>query len=309
MFPREGGTIRATPHRVSTLAQCEEPQIITSMRSFIGSYKILAQVIKHAAILLDPLKQSTVGAESGNSMIVWTDKLRTAFKRAQKQLESSAVIKLPRASDQLWLVTDGATSCTGLGATLYCTSGKGKMKLSGFFSAKLRVLQKGWIPCEIEALAITSSIRHFSPYIVQSKHRTTVLSLVYRQKKKLRRGEFSASPRVTTFLETVSRYNVQIGHLKGSTNLVSDFASINAQECNDVSCQICKFLEIEVQATLMAVKSTREILAGDGPLPYTDRKTWREIQRDCHVLRKVFALKKPGNVIKKKITNDRDTKR
>ncbi|KAL5020775.1 hypothetical protein ScPMuIL_002145, partial [Solemya velum] len=33
-----------------------------------------------------------------------------------------------------------------------------------------------WLPCEIEALSIGVAVKHFSPYIVQSKHRTCLLT-------------------------------------------------------------------------------------------------------------------------------------
>lgn len=88
------------------------------MRSFIGSYKILARVLKGAAIILDPLEVSTVGAESGRTKIQWTDELLQAFHAAQALLKTNKAIRLPHSEDVLWLVTDGATTCQGLGATL-----------------------------------------------------------------------------------------------------------------------------------------------------------------------------------------------
>lgn len=259
-------------------------------------------------MILDPLEESNKNAESGKTLITWTDELSDAFKRAQNLLQSNQVIHLPHSNAMLWLVTDGDTSCQGLGAILYCSIG------GGFVSAKLRELQKGWIPCEIEALAITSAVRHFSSVIVQSKHRTTVLSNskpCVQVVEKLRRGEFSASPRITTVLATICRYDIHISHLKGTTNVVSDFASRNAPECRDPTCQICKFLSEDTSVTVMHVGShtVQDILKGMSPLPYSNRVTWRELQQDCYTLRKVFALLKQGSTLCKKDTKDRDFKR
>ena len=54
----------------------------------------------------------------------------------------------PRPGDQLWIVTDGAVQKPGIGATLYVTR-DGKLRLAGFFSAKLRGSQSMWLLCEV----------------------------------------------------------------------------------------------------------------------------------------------------------------
>ena len=69
-----------------------------------------------------------------------------------------------------------------------------QLHLAGFFSAKLRKHQVTWLPCEVEALSIAESVKHFSPFIIQSPHPTTVLT--------------DANPvfkRLTNFVEANSR--------------------------------------------------------------------------------------------------------
>ena len=69
-----------------------------------------------------------------------------------------------------------------------------QLLLAGFFSAKLRKHQVTWLPCEVEALSIAESVKHFSPFIIQSPHPTTVLT--------------DANPvfkRLTNFVEANSR--------------------------------------------------------------------------------------------------------
>ena len=134
-------------------------------------------------------------------------------------------------------MTDGSVKQCGLGATLYLMR-NGKLKLAGFFSAKLRGRQIAWLPCEIEALSIAAAIRHCSPYIVQSVHNTSILTdskPCVQAHEKLCRGEFSVSPRVSTFLSVVSRYQATIRHLAGAANVSSDFASRNAPTCRNNS--------------------------------------------------------------------------
>ena len=122
-----------------------------------------------------------------------------AFSHAQESLHTNKSITLPHPSDQLWIVTDGSVKERGIGSTLYVTRDK-QIRLAGFFSGKLRVHQVKWLPCEIEALGIAAAIKHFSPFIVQSKKQACVLTdskPCVEAREKLCRGEFVSSPRLT----------------------------------------------------------------------------------------------------------------
>jgi len=126
------------------------------MQSFIGALKVLSRVIPGCSTLLAKLDDTVAGRESKET-IQWTDDLRTSFCNAQAALSTAHTISLPRPGDQLWIVTDGAVRKPGIGATLYVTR-DGKLRLAGFFSAKLSGSQTAWLPCKVEALAIAVAI-------------------------------------------------------------------------------------------------------------------------------------------------------
>ena len=237
------GSLSASPHRLNTLAMYPEPSTVGRMRSFIGAYKVLSRVLPGCSNYLTPLDAVTAGRSSQES-INWTDDLRTAFRSAQTALSSALTITLPRPEDQLWIVTDGAVRDPGIGATLYVTR-RDKLHVSGFFSAKLRGSQTTWLPCEVEALSIAAATKHFSPYLIQSSKKACVLTdskPCVQAYEKLCRGEFSASPRVSTFLSVVSRYQASVRHVSGAAILQSDFASRNAAPCENETCQVCSFI-------------------------------------------------------------------
>ena len=142
------------------------------MCSFIGAYKVLSRVLPHCSQLVDPHKSSLADLQS-HDHIQWDDNLRQKFITAQDALHTHKSIALPHASDQLWIVTDGSVTQRGLGATLYVTR-QDSLLLAGFFSPKLRKHQVTWLPCEVEALSIAAAIKHFSPFIIQSKHRACI---------------------------------------------------------------------------------------------------------------------------------------
>ena len=303
------GTLSASPHRVAVLAKTPPPETVHGLRSFIGAYKVLGRVLPKCSQLVGPLDTAVAGKQSSDK-ILWTDELLKQFQIAQNALTSHRSITLPQPSDQLWIVTDGSVSQHGIGATLYI-SRNDKLRLAGFFSAKLRKHQVTWLPCEIEALSISAAVKHFSPYIIQSKHTACVLTdskPCVQAIDKLCRGQFSASPRVTSFLSTVSRYQVSVKHLKGSANIPSDFSSRNAPDCSEPNCQICKFI-VETEDSVVRTVSVNDILNNTKSLPFTTRSAWIDIQAECPDLRRTHAHLKQGTRPSKKITNVKDVKR
>lgn len=301
------GTISASPHRISTLATCSIPDTVKSLRSFIGAYKVLSRVLKNCAAYLSPLENSVAGKESSDKLIM-SEELLLAFKNAQNGLKNNKEIVLPTMQDQLWIITDG--SFGGIGATMYAMRNT-KLHLCGFYSAKLRDRQNTWLPCEIEALSIASAIKHFSPYIIQSQHNACILTdskPCVQAYEKLCRGEFSASPRVYTFLSAISRFQASVRHIAGINNLPSDHASRNAPKCEEPTCQVCSFVKHLEECAARSL-SLVDIENGTSRLPFTSRNAWRSIQSDCPDLRRTHSHLVQGTRPSKKITNVGDIKR
>lgn len=303
------GNLSASSHKVAALSSCKTPDTVHGLRSFIGAYKVLSRVLPGCSQTLAPLEDAIAGLQSKDKLH-WTESLLAHFSQAQTSLSKHKAITLPIPSDTLWIVTDGAVSTGGLGATLYVMR-KSKLHLAGFFSAKLRKHQVTWLPCEVEALCIAAAVKHFSPFIIQSRHQACVLTdskPCVQAIDKLSRGEFSASPRVTSFLSVASRYQVSVRHLAGSSNVPSDFSSRNAPECGEAHCQICNFVLVTSESVVRSV-SVHDILSNMKSLPFTTRSAWLAIQADCSDLRRTCAHLKQGTRPSKKLTNIKDVKR
>lgn len=213
------------------------------LRSFIGAYKSLSRVLPNCSKGIDPLECALTGLQSSDRLL-WGENLSSRVKSAQGFLSNHKAIVLLCVSVTLWVVTDGSVTKIGLGATL-CVSRSNQLHLACFFSTKLRKHQVAWLSCKVEALSIAASVKHFSPFVIQSQNPTTVLT----DNKpcvpaigKLCRGEFSASPRLTSFLTTISRCQVHLQHLAEQANLPSDFISRNATDCSETNCQFCIFV-------------------------------------------------------------------
>lgn len=304
-----GGSISASPHRISVLSTCHVPDTVRGLRSFIGAYKVLGRVVPKCSQYISPLEDAIAGLESRDP-VEWTDPLRQSFSSAQKALSNNKTILLPGRQDQLWIVTDASVTKHGIGATLYVRR-ESQLHLAGFFSAKLRKHQVTWLPCEVEALSIAAAVKHFSPFIIQSNFNAHVLTdskPCVQAIDKLCRGEFSASPRVTSFLSTISRYQVNVRHLAGSANIPTDFASRNAPECNEPKCQVCAFI-VETEDSVVRATRVADVYNDLKRIPFTTRSAWLDVQSECPDLRRTHAHLKQGTRPSKKMTNVKDIKR
>ncbi len=302
------GTLRTSSHRTAALAAVTPPPTVHGLRSFIGAYKVLSRVLKGYAELLHPLDQAVAGRQSREE-IQWSDELLHAFKQAQDALKNTRTITLPRPEDELWIVTDGSVKNRGIGATLYVLRDN-SLLLAGFFNAKLKKHQVTWLPCEVEALCIGAAIRHYAPFSIQSHQPTQVLTdsrPCVQAYQKLCRGEFSNSSRVTSFLSMLSRYQARLSHISGAANLASDYASRNPIECDNSSCQVCKFIA-ESQEVVRSV-SVQDVIDGVVTMPFSNRPAWKATQMECKDLRRVHSHLTQGTRPNKKITTVQDVKR
>ena len=117
--------------------------------------------------------------------------------------------------------------------------------MGDYFSAKLQPHHSKWYPCEIEALSIAASVRHFGLYLRQSQKLTQILTdnkPCVQAWSRMIRGEFSTSSLAATFMSALAEYHVDVQHIQGALNLPSDFHSHNPPSCNSPDCQVCQFI-------------------------------------------------------------------
>ena len=298
------GKLSASSHKLAALSTCSPPETASALKSFICTFRFISRVIPRYAKVLAPLELANKGKD-GKERVNWSTELLKSFHEAQKSLLQAKSITVPKPSDTLWIVTDAALRPAAIGGTLYCER-QGKPMLSGFFNAKVPEYQTRWLPCELEGLAVAASLNHYAPYIIQSKKKPQVLTdskPCVQAVQKLRRGEFSASARLTSFLSAVSRYGAQIQHISGSVNLPSDYSSRHPLNCNvPGSCQVCLFIKEAAESVVNEV-TVSDMLTGKAHIPFTNRAAWMQVQSSCPDLRKVMSHKKSGTVPNKKSKN------
>ena len=303
----KSGNIQPGKHRVNALLSCDPPSTAKGMRSYLGCFKYISRVLLKYSEILHPLEESVAGKQPADK-ITWTDDLLTYFNRSKEHLHKVRAIVLPKRDDQLHIITDASN--TGLAGTL-CVLRNNKPAVAGFFSASLKRNQSKLSTCELEALAIAANIKHFSYQIRQSTKKTRILTdsrpccLAY---KRLLRGEFSCSPKLTTFLSVATCYSIEMLHISGSSNLFSDFASRNPVDCKSSDCSVCTFINETYNSSVGEV-TVSDVLSGKTRVPFSTKSSWKKVQQACPDLVKVHELLTTGASVPKKKRNLTDIKR
>lgn len=121
--------LKSKPTSHPSLASCPQLDTVSQLRSFIGAFKVLSRVIPGCSTFLTKFDDAIAGRES-KERSKWTDELHASFHNPQASLSTAHTLTLPKAADQLWIVTDGAVRDPGIGSTLYVTR-DGKLHLTG----------------------------------------------------------------------------------------------------------------------------------------------------------------------------------
>ena len=106
-----------TSHTTSPLLKAPPPTTVKQTRSWIGSYKQLAECIPQYAVLLGPL-EDVVSSRSSAERVVWTDELLEAFEKCKKSLNDINTIHVPKPSDTLHTFSDFSKSAKAIGGRL-----------------------------------------------------------------------------------------------------------------------------------------------------------------------------------------------
>ena len=99
-----------------------------------------------------------------------------------------------------------------------------------------------------------------------------------------------------------------VRYVAGAAILPSDFASRNAPECDNPTCQVCSFVQ-RTEDSVVFRASVQSLLSGTAKLPFTSRAAWLALQVECKDLRCTHAHLTQGTCPSKKLTNIKDVKR
>ena len=247
----EDGLWTPQDHVVSSLAKVELPTTIKQMRSYLGAVKQLSSCLPSYGIILSPFEK-LVAAKASAERIIWTEDLRKSFNEVKAAIANPQGIHYPLKTDRLQISSDFSKQHGAVGGHMTIireVNGEEVILLGGHFSATLTKDQCEWLSCEGEAKAAQLVAQHFEHFIRENPNTTTLLCdnmPTVRAWKKMQQGQFSSSPRISTFLSALSSMPIRMEHRPGSSLEITDHASRHASPPCGGHCAICKFIEQEV---------------------------------------------------------------
>ena len=323
----KGSCWQPTSHVRSSLEFAEPPSTVKKLRGYLGAFKQMSQCIPQYAKLLGPLEDLHAG-KSSFEKITWTENLLESFNEVKKSIKDYKAITIPRPEDKLKIYSDWCALTKSIGGRMeihrQLPDGSTKVMHGGCFSARANSFQKKWLACDGESLAIRTTQHHFKPFIRQSLHQVEHLtdsSPCVMAWERGKRGFFSTSARISTFLSDLATENVILKHKAGKTLHASDHASRNPTTCDvGADCQICSFVREQVQvgdSTVPLVYSlnvpsflsvtVQDIEQGKVNMPFLQSEAWRKVQMKDPAHRKLDWLISSGQQPEKKKTKGINT--
>ena len=314
----EGSKWSPTAHTTSALAKCEKPTTVKKMRSFLGAFKQFTALVPEYAVLLHPLEMVQAGRQSSDK-IEWNDELTKAFEAAQAATANLEAVHTPRPTDEIHTYSDYSEEAGAVGGKMIVrrkdSNGQVTELLAGHYSCKLDKHKKKWLPCEGEAAGIKMTLKHFTPWIIDNNgvttHHTDNQPCVQAWAR-LKKGAFSSSSRIASFLSELSGLPVNLEYKPGKDMNMSDFASRNPVHCSQPEvCQVCRFAremeKVGDESSNIRHVTVEDVSSGRAVLPLTQKKPWVEQQFKDSVHEKLRRLIKIGQSPNKHKTNGEHT--
>ena len=297
----EGGTLAPSPHRKQALLEVKSDDICTvkDVRSWVGLYKTFLYHTPNLAKVMDPFDKITSDKDS-KDLIIWTTELKLAFQAAKDNIENIKEVYLPHPNDQLIIITDGARNPPGVGFVLQAKDNHGKTRTVRHYSVKLKPHHVKWTPCEIESVAFGTAIEAFYDIIKESTKPVIICpdsKPVCDATNLLKKGKFSLSPRIQTFLNNMGKVSCDVQHISGKSgqNQIADFQSRNTTNCNADICQLCEYVNQQADTIIDGKIATIQT-----DIPYANRLSWKNVQSQDKAITLARNAITTGQLISKK---------
>ena len=216
------------PGKLLALQKWELPRVVTQLRGFLGLANYFSEYVPNYAALAGPLTSKLQlnkheGKKGSQKVLNWHPTEVKAFEDLKQALASKLELFQIQVDKPFVLETDASTYA--IGAVLKQQI-EGKWQPVAFFSRKLTGGQKRWTPREQETYAVVSALRKwaawigFQPVLILTDHKA-LESWV---------SEHVDTPsgpagRRARWHETLSKFDIEVKYVPGSTNIVADAMS------------------------------------------------------------------------------------
>ena len=158
---------------------------------------------------------------SKQTKFIWTNDYQKAFDILKAILKNEPVLLAPNFAKELKLAVDA--SDIGAGSVLMQEDSNGVDHPVSYFSKKFNKHQKNYSTIEKECLSLILALQHFEVYLTSSSSPIRIFSdynpfiFIHKMKNK--------NQRLLRWSLLLFEYNLDIRHIKGKDNIISDALS------------------------------------------------------------------------------------
>ena len=225
------GGIAVSSEKISAVSDWPVPEIVTDVRSFLGTASYYRRFVKDFATIAAPLHSLT---HQGKKFL-WTADCQRAFDRLKEALCTTPVLKFPKPEAPFVLDTDA--SLTGIGAVLSQVI-DGREYVLGYASRSLSKTERNYCTTRRELLAVKHFVQHFRPYLYGRAFtiRTDHASLTWLLNFKDPEGQ------TARWIQSLSEYRLKIVHRAGMQHGNADGLSRRPCQNENKSCRQCELM-------------------------------------------------------------------
>ena len=213
----EKGVTSMDPVKIVAITDWPTPTKVKDVRSFLGFCNFYHAFIRGFASIAKPLNALT---RKGVDW-VWTSEHQQAFEDLKARVSREPILAHPELDQQFKLEVD-ASGFT-VGAVLLQKKDDGKRHPVGYYSATLNEAERNYNIYDLELLAIVKTLKHWRPLLAGSPHKIEVFS--DHMNLKYWRDPQKISCRVAREVLELSEYDIEIHHIKGTSNGRADALS------------------------------------------------------------------------------------
>ena len=218
------GTMSIPAHRSTALANYTKPRTKKGLRAFLGSVGFYRRYLRQLANWTSALTPKT--SKQAPQIVEWSGEDEVAFSNICKFFCDSSNLCVPLPNDIMSIVSDA--SGRGIGGILQVRR-KDKWFPAAYFSRQLRGAEHRYSATELEALALTETIRHFAyhlygrPFQAYMDHKPLVQLTT----------STTLNPRLSRFAFKLQSWLVEIRYLPREENTLADALSTEERPPGD----------------------------------------------------------------------------
>ena len=207
------------PEKIDLIKNWPVPKTVEELKSFLGLVGFYQRFIPRYSSTIACLTQ----LYRKDVQFLWTDECQQAFGKIKDELANAVELAFPDVDKQFIVHLDASN--LALGATLRQEASDGTLRLVNCTSRKFNDAEKKYPMHEKEQMALVHVLKVWKHYLLGAQYPILVYTDNIATRHILTSPATTLSPRQVRWLQLIEQFNVDLRHIKGTTNTAADTLS------------------------------------------------------------------------------------